>query len=165
MHSTKNYVTIILRTPSPEWVAGSRSSTSVVWNFGAVPHKGFNWQIGALAGLKVAPDRRVLSATQWHANVHEWLPTDGDRSFVRSLMGRVTDPGTFANWIAPPEKGSIRRKAISNIFASANRAGAHTLVGPACSTRISINGKYGYRWHHCRAELSKCADPCRQGGS
>jgi benzoyl-CoA 2,3-dioxygenase component B len=71
----------------------------------SVPHKGFNRQIGALAGLKIAPDGRVRSPAEWHANVHEWLPTDDDRSFVRSLMGRVTDPGKFANWIAPPEKG------------------------------------------------------------
>jgi benzoyl-CoA 2,3-dioxygenase component B len=76
----------------------------------SVPHKGFNRQIGALAGLKVAPDGRVLSPAEWHANVHEWLPTDDDRSFVRSLMGRVTDPGKFANWIAPPEKGVNRKE-------------------------------------------------------
>jgi benzoyl-CoA 2,3-dioxygenase component B len=76
----------------------------------SVPHKGFNRQIGALAGLKVAPDGRVLSAAEWHASVHEWLPTDDDRSFVRSLMGRVTDPGKFANWIAPPEKGVNRKE-------------------------------------------------------
>jgi benzoyl-CoA 2,3-epoxidase subunit B len=76
----------------------------------SVPHKGFNRQIGALAGLKIAPGGRVLSPAEWHANVHEWLPTDDDRSFVRSLMGRVTDPGKFANWIAPPEKGVNRKE-------------------------------------------------------
>jgi benzoyl-CoA 2,3-epoxidase subunit B len=76
----------------------------------SVPHKGFNRQIGALAGLKVAPDGRVLSAAEWHANVHEWLPTDDDLSFVRSLMGRVTDPGKFANWISPPEKGVNKKE-------------------------------------------------------
>jgi benzoyl-CoA 2,3-dioxygenase component B len=76
----------------------------------SVPHKGFNRQIGALAGLKVAPDGRVLSQAEWHANVHEWLPTGDDLSFVRSLMGRVTDPGKFANWIAPPEKGVNKKE-------------------------------------------------------
>jgi benzoyl-CoA 2,3-dioxygenase component B len=76
----------------------------------AVPHKGFNRRIGALAGLKIAPDGRILSETEWHAKVREWLPTDDDRSFVRSLMGRVTDPGKFANWIAPPEKGVNKKE-------------------------------------------------------
>jgi benzoyl-CoA 2,3-dioxygenase component B len=70
-----------------------------------VPHKGFNRQIGALAGLKIAPDGQILTAADWHARVVEWLPTEEDRAYVRSLMGRVTDPGKFANWIAPPEKG------------------------------------------------------------
>jgi benzoyl-CoA 2,3-dioxygenase component B len=76
----------------------------------AVPHKGFNRQIGALAGLKIAPDGRIVSAADWHANVHAWLPTEEDRMHVRSLMGRVTDPGKFANWIAPPEKGVNKKE-------------------------------------------------------
>jgi benzoyl-CoA 2,3-epoxidase subunit B len=76
----------------------------------AVPHKGFNRRIGALAGLKIAPDGRILSEAEWHTNAREWLPTDEDRSFVRSLMGRVTDPGKFANWIAPPEKGVNKKE-------------------------------------------------------
>ena len=35
----------------------------------------------------------------------QWLPTDADRAFVASLMGRVVEPGKFANWIAPPPVG------------------------------------------------------------
>jgi benzoyl-CoA 2,3-dioxygenase component B len=77
----------------------------------AVPHKGFNRQIGALAGLKVAPDGRILNPADWHAKAHRWLPTEEDRIYVRSLMGRVTEPGRFANWIAPPEKGVNKRES------------------------------------------------------
>lgn len=77
----------------------------------AVPHKGFNRQIGALAGLKVAPDGRILNPADWHAKAHQWLPTEEDRIYVRSLMGRVTEPGRFANWIAPPEKGVNKRES------------------------------------------------------
>jgi benzoyl-CoA 2,3-dioxygenase component B len=33
------------------------------------------------------------------------LPSDEDRAFVASLMGRVATPGQFANWIAPPARG------------------------------------------------------------
>ncbi len=68
----------------------------------SVPHKAFHRNIGALSGAKVSPDGRVLSEQEWGAKVGEWLPTAEDRAFVQSLMGRVVEPGKFANWIAPP---------------------------------------------------------------
>jgi benzoyl-CoA 2,3-dioxygenase component B len=37
--------------------------------------------------------------------VHEWIPTEEDRAFVRSLMQRVVEPGKMAGWVAPPERG------------------------------------------------------------
>ncbi len=68
-----------------------------------VPHKAFNRQIGSLAGIKVSPDGDVVTQSEWDANVRRWLPTSEDRQFVSSLMPtRVTEPGKFANWIAPP---------------------------------------------------------------
>lgn len=76
-----------------------------------VPHKAFHRNIGALAGVKVSPDGRVLSAAEWEAKKGQWLPTPEDRAFVASLMGRVVDPGKFANWIAPPVMG-INRQPI-----------------------------------------------------
>jgi benzoyl-CoA 2,3-dioxygenase component B len=75
------------------------------------PHKAFNRRIGSLAGVKVSPEGRVVSDHEWNANVENWLPTDTDRAFVASLMGRVTEPGKFANWIAPPVVG-INRQPI-----------------------------------------------------
>ena len=33
----------------------------------SVPHKAFNRQIGALAGIKMSPDGRVVSETEWAA--------------------------------------------------------------------------------------------------
>jgi benzoyl-CoA 2,3-dioxygenase component B len=67
-----------------------------------VPHKAFHRQIGALAGVLVSPDGRVINKDEWLAKQGEWLPTPEDRAFVASLMGRVTEPGKFANWISPP---------------------------------------------------------------
>ena len=61
--------------------------------------------IGALAGIKMSPDGRVVSDAEWAAHKDEWLPTADDRAFVASLMGRVVDAGKFANWIAPPATG------------------------------------------------------------
>jgi benzoyl-CoA 2,3-dioxygenase component B len=74
-----------------------------------VPHKAFHRNIGALAGVKVSPDGRVVSEAEWNAKVAEWLPTREDRAFVAGLMGRVVEPGKFANWIAPPVMGINRQ--------------------------------------------------------
>ena len=75
------------------------------------PHKAFNRNIGSLAGTRVAPDGRVLSQNEWNAMVDQWLPTAADRAYVASLMGRVVEPGKFANWIAPPAMGVNRQTA------------------------------------------------------
>ncbi|MEJ8837273.1 benzoyl-CoA 2,3-epoxidase subunit BoxB, partial [Ramlibacter sp. AN1133] len=77
-----------------------------------VPHKAFHRNIGALAGVKVAPDGHVVSEAEWNAKVGQWLPTAEDRAFVASLMGRVVEPGKFANWIAPPVMG-INRQPVN----------------------------------------------------
>ena len=75
------------------------------------PHKAFHRNIGSLKDVRVSPDGRMLSDHEWNANVEQWLPTDADRAFVGSLMGRVVEPGRFANWIAPPAVG-INRQPI-----------------------------------------------------
>ncbi len=76
-----------------------------------VPHKAFNRRIGSFASLRIAPDGGVISDAEWNTNVSNWLPTDEDRAYVASLMGRVVEPGKFANWIAPPASG-IKGKPV-----------------------------------------------------
>ncbi len=76
-----------------------------------VPHKAHHRNIGALSNVKVSPDGRVVSDAEWNAKVGEWLPNAEDRAFVGSLMGRVVEPGKFANWIAPPVIGINRQPA------------------------------------------------------
>jgi benzoyl-CoA 2,3-dioxygenase component B len=71
----------------------------------SVPHKAFNRQIGPLAAVKVSPDGRVLGESQWQGKIRDWLPTAEDREYVQSAMGRVVEPGKFANWISPPSAG------------------------------------------------------------
>ena len=73
------------------------------------PHKAFNRKIGTLAGVRVSPDGRVVSEAEWAAHERQWLPSAEDRAFVASLMGRVVEPGKFANWIAPPVMGINRQ--------------------------------------------------------
>jgi benzoyl-CoA 2,3-dioxygenase component B len=74
-----------------------------------VPHKAFHRNIGALKDVNVSPDGIVLTDEQWQEHVDEWLPSTSDREFVSSLMGRVVEPGKFANWIAPPVIGINRQ--------------------------------------------------------
>jgi benzoyl-CoA 2,3-epoxidase subunit B len=73
------------------------------------PHKAFHRNIGALSKVKVSPDGQVVSEAEWKAHEQEWLPSASDRAFVQGLMGRVTEPGKFANWIAPPVMGINRQ--------------------------------------------------------
>lgn len=70
-----------------------------------LPHKGFNRRIGSFAGHHVSPDGAVLSESDWTHQHGEWLPDEQDRAYVQSLMGRVVEPGKFANWIAAPHQG------------------------------------------------------------
>ncbi|MEB2351061.1 MAG: benzoyl-CoA 2,3-epoxidase subunit BoxB [Burkholderiaceae bacterium] len=74
-----------------------------------VPHKAFHRSIGTLAGVKVSPEGNVVSEAEWNARRDEWLPSEADRAFVASLMGRVVEPGRFAHWIAPPAMGINRQ--------------------------------------------------------
>jgi benzoyl-CoA 2,3-epoxidase subunit B len=74
-----------------------------------VPHKAFHRNIGALSGVKVSPEGRILSDAEWLANVGSWLPTSEDRAYVASLMGRVVEVGKYANWISPPAIGINRQ--------------------------------------------------------
>jgi len=76
-----------------------------------LPHKAFNRRIGTFAGVRVSPDGRLLPEAEWQANVRNWLPSAEDRAFVAALMGRVVEPGKFANWIAPPAAGINKQPA------------------------------------------------------
>ena len=63
----------------------------------------------AVGCVIVSPDGRIVSESEWASNEAKWLPTPEDRAYVASLMGRVAEPGKFANWIAPPAMGVNRQ--------------------------------------------------------
>ena len=71
----------------------------------ALPHKAFNRKIGLYSKLHVDPAGRVIGEAEWLAKKDSWLPTDQDHAFIASLMGRVTEPGKYASYIAPPARG------------------------------------------------------------
>jgi benzoyl-CoA 2,3-dioxygenase component B len=70
-----------------------------------LPHIAFNRRVGAFAGIEAAPDGELLSAEQWASRKGQWLPTDVDKTHVRSLMRPVYERGKIAAWIAPPRQG------------------------------------------------------------
>jgi benzoyl-CoA 2,3-dioxygenase component B len=70
-----------------------------------LPHVGFHRKIGSFEGQYLTPDGQVISKDDWERRSSAWLPSDEDHVFVSSLMGRVIEPGKFANWIAPSPRG------------------------------------------------------------
>jgi benzoyl-CoA 2,3-dioxygenase component B len=70
-----------------------------------LPSPHFRRSIGVWAGLPVTPEGKLISKEEYEERKHEWVPSEADRAFVRSLMQRVVEPGKIAAWIAPPERG------------------------------------------------------------
>jgi benzoyl-CoA 2,3-epoxidase subunit B len=70
-----------------------------------LPHIAFNRKVGAFAGIEASPDGEKLSPQQWRQRSNAWLPTDVDKTYVRSLMQPVHERGKIAAWIAPPRHG------------------------------------------------------------
>ena len=71
----------------------------------SLPHVGFNRKVGAFAGAHISPSGEVLSAEDLEARRNDWLPTDVDKTYVRSLMQPVRERGKIAAWLAPPRNG------------------------------------------------------------
>jgi benzoyl-CoA 2,3-dioxygenase component B len=70
-----------------------------------LPHVAFNRKVGAFAGIEATPDGELLSAADWQAGQHRYLPSELDKTYVRSLMQPVYQRGRIASWIAPPRNG------------------------------------------------------------
>jgi benzoyl-CoA 2,3-dioxygenase component B len=70
-----------------------------------LPHQAFNRKVGAFAGIEASPTGLKLSAAEWEDRKATWLPTDTDKTFVRSLMQPVHERGKIAAWVAPPRNG------------------------------------------------------------
>ncbi|HYZ41555.1 MAG TPA: benzoyl-CoA 2,3-epoxidase subunit BoxB [Stellaceae bacterium] len=71
----------------------------------ALPSPRFRRSVGAWAGVHTNPQGNPIVTEAWQARQRDWLPSEEDRAFVRSLMQRVTEPGKIAAWIAAPEGG------------------------------------------------------------
>jgi benzoyl-CoA 2,3-dioxygenase component B len=47
----------------------------------------------------------MISREEYDKHLYDWIPSEADKAFVRSLMQRVAEPGKMAGWVAPPERG------------------------------------------------------------
>jgi benzoyl-CoA 2,3-dioxygenase component B len=74
-----------------------------------LPHVAFNRRVGAFTGIEATPDGERISSEEWERRKGGWLPTDVDKTYVRSLMQPVHERGRISAWIAPPRQG-INRK-------------------------------------------------------
>lgn len=70
-----------------------------------LPHTAFHRGIGTFVDVHATPDGQIISPQKWEEQKDEWLPTDSDRDYVRSLMVQVVEPGKVASWVAPPPRG------------------------------------------------------------
>ena len=70
-----------------------------------LPSLRFNRQIGIYGGQWFDYAGEPISEQEWQRRRGEWLPSEKDYDYVKSCMGRVKEPGKFANWIAPPHVG------------------------------------------------------------
>jgi benzoyl-CoA 2,3-dioxygenase component B len=70
-----------------------------------LPSKRFNRKIGLYASMPFSPDGRLLSQADYDKHKDQWIPSEADRDYVRSVMHAVTEPGKIANWIGKPKTG------------------------------------------------------------
>ena len=70
-----------------------------------LPSPRFRRAIGVWANAPTDPQGKAISREQFERDMPGWIPSEGDRAFVISLMQRVVEPGKMAGWIAPPDRG------------------------------------------------------------
>jgi len=70
-----------------------------------LPSAKFRRTVGSWANVPTDLSGKPISAEEFASRETEWLPTQGDRAYVHSLMHGVFERGKMAAWIAPPERG------------------------------------------------------------
>ncbi len=70
-----------------------------------LPSAHFHRSQGLWANQPVDPAGNLVPPEVAARGMPQWLPSEADRAFVKSLMQRVTEPGRIAGWIAPPDRG------------------------------------------------------------
>ena len=77
-----------------------------------LPSRRFHRKVGVYAGKHFDPFGNQLSNEDWERRKYEWLPSPDDKRYLHSIQATpVYQPGQFANYIAPPQRG-INRQPI-----------------------------------------------------
>jgi benzoyl-CoA 2,3-epoxidase subunit B len=71
----------------------------------SLPSPRFRRAIGVWANAPTDPQGKAIGSEEFARDMPGWIPSEGDRAFVTSLMQRVVEPGKMAGWIAPPDRG------------------------------------------------------------
>ncbi len=73
---------------------------------GKRPSRRFHRHIGLYADLNSDPEGKLIGADEFARRKDEWLPSETDKAYVRSLMQKpVFEAKEMANWIAAPKQG------------------------------------------------------------
>ena len=80
------------------------AETGIDFRF-TLPHVAFNRAIGEFANVDTDPQGNVIDGESFARSRGEWLPSDDDGEYIKSLMKPETEVGKFANWISPPRVG------------------------------------------------------------
>lgn len=70
-----------------------------------LPSRRFHRHQGIYAGSFFDLQGNPISEAEFNARSEDWLPTEADKAYLRSIMQGVYEPGKIANWIAPPRRG------------------------------------------------------------
>jgi benzoyl-CoA 2,3-dioxygenase component B len=71
-----------------------------------LPHRRFHRHIGIYANHFFDVQGSPISKEEFERRKDEWLPSDADKAYVKSLMQKpIFDPKKMANWISPPKQG------------------------------------------------------------
>jgi benzoyl-CoA 2,3-dioxygenase component B len=70
-----------------------------------LPNRRFNRKMGMHTGHYFDPRGKPITEAEFNAGRGEWLPEEADKTYVKSLMQPVLEPGKIAHWIAAPARG------------------------------------------------------------
>ncbi|HEY5380399.1 MAG TPA: benzoyl-CoA 2,3-epoxidase subunit BoxB [Pseudolabrys sp.] len=70
-----------------------------------LPHVAFHRHIGEFSKVITDANGTVLADSDWSQKRSDYLPSDGDKDFIESLMQPESEPAKFASWISAPKIG------------------------------------------------------------
>jgi benzoyl-CoA 2,3-dioxygenase component B len=71
-----------------------------------LPSRRFHRHVGIYSEVQADLDGNLITKDQFESRKGEWLPSEADKTYVKSLMQKpVWDPKQMANWIAAPKQG------------------------------------------------------------